>query len=152
MLFVMIIISVWAVLGASPLEPLSAGRLTDWGQIFYLWVLFGFGLVMMLFWRSARLFSTPIRRKTKYFIMGMGILLGFKMIEVGQAVINSRVQVNMSGASIVFTVLGCGLILFALVRHRLLNVDLFISRYVIHKTLPPSTLRFSAIASPTRNR
>lgn len=83
-------------------------------------------------WRSA---SEIQRWRIKFMLVGVGSILVFLLYILSQALLFSAVSPDLSPMTSSAIVIGCSLIAFSLLRHRLMEVDIFVSRYVVYNSI-----------------
>lgn len=74
------------------------------------------------------------RWRMKFMLLGLGSIFGFMIYTLSQTLLFSSVAQDFWPLHSSVILVGCGLIAFSLVRHRLLEVDVFVSRYVIYNS------------------
>lgn len=75
------------------------------------------------------------RRKIKFLVLGLFGILGFHIYWLSRTILYSAVITDPFVAQAVTHMIAGGLMVFSLVRHRLLDVDVFVSRYVVCRSL-----------------
>ncbi len=75
------------------------------------------------------------RWRLKYLILGIAVLVVIRVYALTLIVLYQSVGTSIALEFAMATLLGGALFTFAVVRHRLLDVDVFISRYVIYSSL-----------------
>ena len=105
------------------------------GYSFYVFLLLSLVVVMMNIEQTFRTSSGITRWQIKFMIVGTGAILAYKIYEAGQILLFSSIQLNSIPIRAIALLMASALILFAVVRHRLLDVDLFISRYVLYNSI-----------------
>ncbi|HWP47993.1 MAG TPA: XrtA/PEP-CTERM system histidine kinase PrsK [Candidatus Limnocylindrales bacterium] len=126
---------VWALPEQSPGEFLFLGRV---GYYFYIFFLLT-SLSILVNLESTLRASTAVNRwKIKYTAVGVGAIFAFFIYLSSQYLLFSILNLGflpaISGVIFISTVL----IAFSLVRHRLLDVDVFVSRQVVYRSLAVS--------------
>ncbi len=79
--------------------------------------------------------SGATRYKIKYMLLGTGAILALEVYKTGQILLFSVFGLKTLPLYSIAITISYLLILFALVRHRLLNIDVFVSRYVVYKSV-----------------
>ncbi|HXN06687.1 MAG TPA: hypothetical protein VN944_06460, partial [Nitrospiria bacterium] len=80
--------------------------------------------------------SSGIKRwQIKFMILGTGGILAFGIYDAGQALLYSALNLNLFPVRSMVMIVADAVILFALIRHRLLDVDIFVSRYVLYNSV-----------------
>ena len=85
--------------------------------------------------QTFRASSGAPRYKIKYMFLGTGAIFALEIYRAGQVLLFSEIDLSLLPFYSTALIFAYGLILFAVVRHRLLNVDIFVSRYVIYKSV-----------------
>ncbi len=75
------------------------------------------------------------RLQIKFLVLGLFGILGFQIFWLSQTLLHSAIVPHSFRAQGFIHVTGGALIIFSLVRLRLLNVDVFVSRYVVYRSL-----------------
>ena len=75
------------------------------------------------------------RRQIKYFVLGVFGIFGFRIFVLSDTLLANALHPDYLPAQSVAVLLGSGLIGFSLVRHRLLEVNVFVSRHVVYHSL-----------------
>ena len=104
------------------------------GQFFYIFYLICLVLVLANFEATLRASSMSKRWKIKFMILGFGAITAFLIFQASQTILYSSIQTTFFPAASAVIMLGLFLIVLAVVRNRLLNVDIFISRHAIYNT------------------
>ncbi len=75
------------------------------------------------------------RLKMKFLVLGLFGLLGFQVFWQSRALLHSSILPDAFEGQAIIHLSGSALVAFSLVRHRLLDVDVFVSRYVVYRSL-----------------
>ena len=75
------------------------------------------------------------RRQIKFLVLGIFGILGFHIFWLSKTLLHSAIVPDSFVAQSVTHLIVGGLVAFSLVRHRLLDVDVFVSRYVVYRSL-----------------
>jgi putative PEP-CTERM system histidine kinase len=75
------------------------------------------------------------RWKIEFLVLGLFGILGFQIFWFSRTLLNSAIVPHSFRAQGFVHVTAGALVIFSLVRHRLLNVDVFVSRYVVYRSL-----------------
>jgi putative PEP-CTERM system histidine kinase len=75
------------------------------------------------------------RWRMKYFVLGLLSIMALAIYDLSQVILFSSAEQWFAPLFSSGMLIGCGLITFALVRHRLFEVDIFLSRYVVYNSL-----------------
>lgn len=128
---------VWVPLEESPGEFLFLGRVGYYFYIFFL--LTSLGILVNL--ESTLRASTAVNRwKIKYTAIGVGAIFAFFIYLSSQYLLFSILNLDFLPAISGVIVISTALIAFSLVRHRLLDVDVFVSRQVVYRSLAISVV------------
>ena len=112
-----------------------AERVTSKGVGFWVSVFLVLSLTITLANLESTLRSAdPMRRgKIKFLLLGIGSILLFQMYEHSQFLLFPRLEQNFSAVQSSILFIACLLVTFSLVRHQLMDVDVFVSRdFVYH--------------------
>jgi putative PEP-CTERM system histidine kinase len=105
------------------------------GYAFYLCSLLIAVVILMNLERTLRVFTGSMRWRIKFMILGLGSLFAVQIYAYSQALLfsfmNTSTRIIVSSAIIVAD----SLIIGSLIRHRLLNVDIYISRTVLYNSI-----------------
>ncbi|MBI5755918.1 MAG: GHKL domain-containing protein [Nitrospirae bacterium] len=105
------------------------------GRYFYIFLLLGMLLNLIHIENTLR-FSTGFkRRQSKYIIVGVGAVLAFHIYLASQALLFSMLTLSHIPITSVVVLISTGLIMLTVVKNKLLDVDIFISRYIIYNSL-----------------
>jgi signal transduction histidine kinase len=75
------------------------------------------------------------RYRVKYLVLGLAAMLAMRLYVLSMAVLYRDFPVGAGVETAVATVVGGALCAYAIVRHRLLGADVFISRYVVYNSI-----------------
>lgn len=105
------------------------------GRYFYIYLILGFLLNLTHLENILRSSKGVKRWQIKYVIFGVGGILGFFIYLSSQALLFStlKVQIFLSLSAVIL--ISVTMMAFFIIRHRLLDVDIFISRYVVYNSL-----------------
>ncbi len=104
------------------------------GKYFYLYLLIGIVLCLIQLENTLRYTLGSTRRKTKYILMGVGSVLAYHIYLASQALLFSFLDISyLPVTSIVILISGI-ITMYAVVRNKLLDVNIFISRYIIYNS------------------
>src|SRR3990170_1296239 len=105
------------------------------GRYFYIFLLLGMLLNLVHIENTLR-FSTGFkRRQTKYLIIGVGAILAFHIYLASHALLFSTLNMGNIPITSIVVLISSGLVLLTVIKNKLLDVDIFISRYVIYNSL-----------------
>lgn len=105
------------------------------GRYFYLFLLLGMLINLIHLENTLRSSTGSKRQQIKYLIIGVGAIFAFYIYASSKAHLFSSLDTTYIPVTSVIILISCGMISFAVVRNSLLNVDIFISRYVIYNSL-----------------
>jgi len=103
-----------------------------WFSVFLLLIL---TTVLANFEATLRSADHSQRWGIKFMILGTGSIFAFMIYVLSQVLLFPSIEQDYSLLTSTIILVGCCLITFSLVRHRLLDVDVFVSRYVIYNSL-----------------
>lgn len=104
------------------------------GQYFYIYLLIGILLCLVQLENTLR-FSSGIKgRETKYVIIGAGSILAYHLYLSSQAILFSFLDFSYIPVTSIVVLIACVMMMFAVVRNRLLDVNIFVSRYIIYNS------------------
>ena len=132
----------WIVLGrglaVSPIRPAGSASIyvgiDMWGQAFLAILLLGLVLVLLQFENLYRQADRITRWKVKFLVVGVFVAFGTQIIALSYALLYKVLHPRYPALSSLGFLIGELLIAFSLVRHRLLQVDVFVSRYVVYRS------------------
>lgn len=113
-------------------EELILQRAGFWYLIFLLLVL---TLVLANFEGTFRSANHVQRWRIKFLLLGVGSIFAWLIYMLSQVLLFSSAEHDFSILASTVILVGCGLIAFSLVRHRLMNVNIFVSRYVVYSSI-----------------
>lgn len=109
---------------------------TSWpGRVFHMLMLIGSVLVLMNLERTYRTAVGVMRWRIKFAMLGLGLLFGARVYTSSQALLFSGVATSMAGIEAGALVLACGLIVVSVVRSGMVEIDVYPSGAVIHRSL-----------------
>lgn len=134
------IVSLFFVLwvGSSKFISLSSSGLFILGPVgryFYIYLLMGLVLNLIHLENTFRSSSGSKRRQIKYVMFGIGAILVFFIYLLSQALLFSTLNIQTIPVISVVILISTSMIALFVVRHRLLGVDIYISRYVVFNSL-----------------
>jgi putative PEP-CTERM system histidine kinase len=109
--------------------------LDAWGKLFFSVYLVGLVLVLLHLENLYRNAGRVTRPKVKYLIVGVFLAFAYQIVAVSYALLYGIFHPLHPFFGALAFLPGLGMIAFSLVRHRLLDVDIFVSRYVIYRSL-----------------
>ncbi|MBI5194576.1 MAG: PEP-CTERM system histidine kinase PrsK [Nitrospirae bacterium] len=105
------------------------------GRYFYVFKILGMVINIIHLENTLRFSYGSKRHQVKYVIIGVGSLLSFQIYLASRAILFSVLDVNYIPAGSVVTAISSGLMLIAIIKQKLLNVNIYVSRYVIYNSL-----------------
>ncbi|RMF81548.1 MAG: hypothetical protein D6739_09150, partial [Nitrospirae bacterium] len=79
--------------------------------------------------------SSELRWRAKAFVLGIGGWLVYLLFRLSQTLLFASERLDLAARDGVVAAVCLGLIAFAILRHRLLEVEVFVSRYVVYHSL-----------------
>ena len=111
--------------------PLPLFSLGSVGKYFYIYVILGLILSLVQLENTFRVSVGEQRVQIKYVIFGVGGILSFIIYLASQALLFSLLDINMLPVRSVVILISVSIMALFIVRHKLLEADIYISRYVI---------------------
>ena len=105
------------------------------GQAFYLGQLLGAVLVLINLERTLRVSTGSMRWQIKFMILGIGSLFAAQIYTTSQVVLFSAVNMQIKMVAAAATIAAAVLIGASLVRHRLLNTEIYLSRIALYNSI-----------------
>lgn len=112
----------------APLPLLSLGSV---GRYFYIYVILGLVLSLIQLENTFRASAGEQRLQIKYVIFGVGGVLSFIIYLASQALLFSMLDIEMLPVKSAVILISVSIMALFIVRHKLLEADIYISRYVI---------------------
>ena len=103
-----------------------------WFSVFLLLML---TVVLANFEMTLRSANLEQRWRIKYLILGLGSIFAVMIYVLSQALLFSSIGQDFSPMISSVILAGCALVTFSLARYRLLDVDVFLSRYVVYNSI-----------------
>ncbi|MCL5966417.1 MAG: PEP-CTERM system histidine kinase PrsK [Deltaproteobacteria bacterium] len=134
-----------AALFVGSLEPgwlpgaFTAERAGHWGSIVAVLTL---AAALANFERVIRSADVPTRWKIKFLLLGIGSILAVNIFVHSQHLLYPLSAADYRHLTSTAIVIGCALASYSLVRHQLLNVDVFISRYFMYSSITVAAVGF----------
>lgn len=116
-------------------SPVPYFQVDTMGDAFYVIFLLSLVIILMNLEQTYRASTGTARHQIKYIMLGTGAILAFETYMAGQVLLFSAISLDSLPVRSVAILMGNTFILFAIVRHGLLDVDVFISRYVIYNSV-----------------
>lgn len=105
------------------------------GRYFYIFLIFGMIVNLIHLENTLRSSAGSIRQQIKYLIIGVGAIFSFQIYLASKALLFSLLNKSYIPVTSTVVLISCGLLMFTIVHKRLLDVDIFISRYVIYNSV-----------------
>lgn len=131
------VVAIWSNLVFLPLKEESNKLiiLHPWGRYFYIFLLLGM-MINIIHLENTLRYSNGIKRQhIKYVIIGVGAILGYYIYLSSEVLLFSSLDLLHIPVTAIVTLISSSLIIFALVRYHLLDVNIFVSRYIIFNSL-----------------
>ncbi|HET8761603.1 MAG TPA: XrtA/PEP-CTERM system histidine kinase PrsK [Nitrospiria bacterium] len=113
-------------------EDLSLRPVGLWFNAF---LLLSLTLVLVNLERTVRSADRGLRWRMKYLILAVFAIMAVAIFDVSQVILYESAERWIAPLFSSVMILGCGLMTFAVVRYRLFEVDIFLSRYVVYNSL-----------------
>src|SRR3990170_6376722 len=105
------------------------------GRYFYIFLIVGM-IINLIHLENTLRFSGGIKRQQiKNVIIGVGALLSFHIYLASKALLFSIIDVKYLPVASVIVLISCSIVFSTVVRNRLLDIDIFISRYVVYNSM-----------------
>lgn len=105
------------------------------GKFFSIFLLISLVVILVNFENTLRASSWDKRWKIKFMLLGFGGIAGFLVYTTSQTILFSSINLQLIPVISSIIIIGGLLMLFSVVRHRLLDVDIFVSRYVVYQSV-----------------
>jgi len=115
--------------------PISMFRIENIGYYFYLFLCFSMIFILARLEGILRSSKGAERWQVKYAILGLGSIFASFIFVISQRLLYFTIQLDLIPVHSLIILISLALILFATVRHRLMEVDIFVSRYAIYSSL-----------------
>jgi putative PEP-CTERM system histidine kinase len=109
--------------------------LDAWGKAYFSAYVLGLVLVLLHLENLYRHAERVSRWKIKFLVVGIFLIFSWQIVTASYALLYGVIYPSHPFFSALGFLSGGGMIAFSLVRHRLLDVDIFVSRYVIYRSL-----------------
>lgn len=116
------------------------------GRYFYIYLILAFVLNLVHLENTLRSASGVKKEQIKYTIFGVGAILAFFIYLSSQALLFSTLIIETIPVTSAVILISASMMALFIVRHRLLDVDIFISRYVIYSSLTVSIVGIYLLA------
>lgn len=107
-------------------------RLGPVGRWFYIYLLLSSVLILAQLENTFRSASESQRWQIKFLIIGIGTIFAFSIYTSSQTLLFSTIFTQLIPMEAILILISLGMMAFSLVRHRNLEVDLFVSRHVVY--------------------
>lgn len=118
----------------SPHAPVSVLIVSSPGYIFTIFLLLAMVIVLMNLEQTFRSSAGFERLKIKYMIIGSSAILGLKVYEAGQVLLYSLIRFDSFRIQSTSLLLANALIFFFVVHRKLLDADIFVSRFIVFRS------------------
>ncbi len=115
--------------------PISMFKIEKIGYYFYLFLCFSMIFILARLEGILRSSKGAERWQIKYAILGLGSIFASFIFVISQRLLYSAIQLDLIPIHSIILFISLSLILFATVRHRLMEVNIFVSRYAIYSSL-----------------
>ncbi|MCR4286644.1 MAG: PEP-CTERM system histidine kinase PrsK [Deltaproteobacteria bacterium] len=115
----------------APSHVFTVGAL---GRFFYIYFIIGAVLALIQLENTLRASTAEKRWRIKYVIFGVGAVLAFFIYSASQSLLFSTIKAEVLPLASAVILISSSIMAFFIVRHRLLDVDIFISRYVVYNS------------------
>ena len=105
------------------------------GRYFYIYLILGLMFNLIHLENTLRSSKGVKRWQIKYIIFGVGSILVFFIYLSSQALLFSTLEIQLFLSLSAVILISVSMMAFFIIRHRLLDVDIFISRYVVYNSL-----------------
>ena len=109
--------------------------LDGWGKLLVSVYLLGLVLVLLHLENLYRYAAPPVRHKLTMMILGIFVAFACQIVATSYTLLFGRIHSSHSLVSAAGFLGGQAMIAFALVRHRLLDSSIYVSRYVVYRSL-----------------
>ena len=105
------------------------------GRYFYIYLILGLVVNLIQLENTLRSSSGESRRKAKYVIFGVGGILAFFIYMASQSLLFGSLNVQILPVVSAVVLISTSVMTLSIVKHRLMGIDIFISRYVVYNSL-----------------
>jgi putative PEP-CTERM system histidine kinase len=113
-------------------EDLTLRPVGFWFSVF---LLLSLTMVLVNLERTVRSADRAQRWRMKYFILALFAIMAVAIFDVSQVILYAAADQWIAPVFSTVMIIGCGLMTFAVIRHRLFEVDVFLSRYVVYNSV-----------------
>jgi putative PEP-CTERM system histidine kinase len=125
--------------GLRPMRLWSGGELLwgvdDWGKALLSLTLLGASLVLLQVENLYRHAARIARWQIKFLVVGVFLAFACQIVAASHALLFGHIHPKYPALAAAAVLAGATLIAFSLIRHRLLHVDVFVSRYVVYRSV-----------------
>ncbi|MBE9528382.1 MAG: PEP-CTERM system histidine kinase PrsK [Proteobacteria bacterium] len=107
----------------------------DVGKFYFIYMIVGLVLVLIHLENTLRSSTGARRWQIKYVILGIGSILAYKIFQSSQALLFQTYSFDSLPLTSAIILIATSVMGVFIVRHRLMDVDIFISRYVVYNSL-----------------
>jgi putative PEP-CTERM system histidine kinase len=105
------------------------------GFWFSVFLLLSLTVVLVNLERTVRSADRAQRWRMKYFMLALFAIMAIAIFGVSQIILYTAADQWIAPLFSTVMIIGCGLMTFAVIRHRLFEVDVFLSRYVVYNSV-----------------
>lgn len=105
------------------------------GYVFHLLLLLSSVVILMHLERTLRALVGSTRWQVKFMVLGLGVLFAAQIYTSSQALLFSSVEVAIESINSYAVLIADGLIIISLVRNRHFNVNIYLSRTILHSSI-----------------
>ncbi|MCC7202284.1 MAG: PEP-CTERM system histidine kinase PrsK [Nitrospirae bacterium] len=105
------------------------------GKSFYLYFLIGILLCLVQLENTLHFSLNSKRKEAKYVLIGVGSMLAYYVYLASQAILFSFLDSSNQSVTSIVILVSCIITMLAVVRNKLLDVNIFISRYVVFNSV-----------------
>jgi len=105
------------------------------GRYFYIYLILGLVLNLIQLENTLRSSSGSKRWQIKYVVFGIGAIISFFIYLASQALLFSTINIISIPLTSSVILISSSIMALFIIRHRLMDVDIFISRYVIYNSM-----------------
>jgi len=143
MVLTLTILLAWIALGMErviqPVGLIASGpvvlELDVWGKVYFSVYVVGLALVLLQLENLYRYADRITRWRVKFLVVGVFVAFACQIVVASYALLYGFIHPLHSFFGALGFLLGQAMIAFSLIRHRLLDVDVFVSRYVVYRSL-----------------
>ncbi|MFZ5862788.1 MAG: XrtA/PEP-CTERM system histidine kinase PrsK [Nitrospirota bacterium] len=114
------------------MEDLSLRPVGFW---FHVFLLLSLTAVLVNLERTVRSADRSLQWRMKYFMLGLFAIMAVAILDVSQVILYAAADQWIAPLFSSVMIIGCGLMTFAVIRHRLFDLDMFLSRYMVYNSI-----------------